>query len=123
MERRFLLGLSLLSSFSDSTPAEPPLLTTAASDAPSTLDARSDCNERLIRRLSGRYFLVLLAVAALVVADQMIVQPLLGRMNAYAPTINLAGRQRMLSQRLTKAALALVVATDEPARERYREEL
>jgi two-component system sensor kinase FixL len=79
--------------------------------------------EGLIRRLSGRYFLVLLAVAALVVTDQAIVQPLLVHMNSYAPAINLAGRQRMLSQRLTKAALALEVSGDEAARERYREEL
>lgn len=79
--------------------------------------------EGLIRRLSGRYFLVLLAVAALVVADQAIVQPLLVHMNRYAPAINLAGRQRMLSQRLAKAALALEVSTDETSRERYRSEL
>src|SRR5215471_21239469 len=79
--------------------------------------------DKTIRRLSLRYFFVLGAVAVLVVADQVIVQPLLVRMNSYAPAINLAGRQRMLSQRLTKAALALEVCSDETSRERYREEL
>jgi len=98
-------------------------LTTAASHISPESDARPTSAESLIRRLSGRYFLVLLAVAALVVADQVIVQPLLVRMNSYAPAINLAGRQRMLSQRLTKAALALEVCSDETSRERYREEL
>lgn len=67
--------------------------------------------------------MVLLAVAALVIADQTIVQPLLVRMNSYAPAINLAGRQRMLSQRLTKSALAMQVCPDEASRQRYREEL
>ena len=67
--------------------------------------------------------MVLLAVAVLVVADQAIVQPLLVHMNSYAPAINLAGRQRMLSQRLAKSALALEVSADEASRERYREEL
>lgn len=44
-------------------------------------------------------------------------------MNSYAPAINVAGRQRMLSQRLTKAALALEVSADDVSRQRYREEL
>ena len=39
------------------------------------------------------------------VVDQAVVQPLLVRLDAYAPAINLSGRQRMLSQKLTKAAL------------------
>jgi two-component system, LuxR family, sensor kinase FixL len=95
----------------------------ASSDKPIEFAGRASPADELIRRLSGRYFLVLLAVAALVIADQAIVQPLLVRMNCYAPAINLAGRQRMLSQRLTKAALALEVASDNTSRERYRSEL
>lgn len=71
--------------------------------------------EKLVRRLSGRYLLVLAAVAVLIAADQALVQPLMMRMNVYAPVINLAGRQRMLSQKLAKAALALQGATDEAA--------
>jgi two-component system sensor kinase FixL len=59
----------------------------------------------LIRRLGTRYLCVLVAVAVLVIVDQAIVQPLLSRLDRHAPTINLAGRQRMLSQKLTKAAL------------------
>lgn len=80
-------------------------------------------SENLIRRLSHRYFLVLAAVAALITIDQAIVQPLLIRMNSYAPAINLAGRQRMLSQRLTKSALALQAASDEASHQHYRDEL
>ncbi len=67
-----------------------------------------------VRRLGRRYLLVLAAVAALIAADQAVIQPLLWRMNVFAPVINLAGRQRMLSQKLAKAALAMQ-ATDDPA--------
>src|SRR5262249_1287439 len=50
-------------------------------------------------------------------------QPMLVQMNSFAPAINLAGRQRMLSQRLTKAALALQAAGDEARRQHYQAEL
>jgi two-component system sensor kinase FixL len=77
----------------------------------------------LIRTFERRYFYVLAAVACLVVLDQAVVQPLLVQMNAYAPAINVAGRQRMLSQRLTKAALKLQIAENLKAREASRKEL
>jgi two-component system sensor kinase FixL len=60
-----------------------------------------------VRRLSRRYLAVLAIVAVLVVVDQAIVQPLLQQANSIAPSINIAGRQRMISQRLTKIALAI----------------
>ena len=63
--------------------------------------------ERLVRPLAFRYGLVFVAVASLLLADQALIQPLLVRLNGYAPIINLAGRQRMLSQMLAKQALAL----------------
>ncbi len=79
--------------------------------------------ERLVRRLSARYLLVLVAVAALVGFDQIVVQPLLQRLGEYAPVINVSGRQRMLSQKLTKAALAFQAAATESARDQRRDEL
>lgn len=63
----------------------------------------------LARLFSRRYLLVLAAVAGLVVVDQAIIQPLLVRLNGFAPAINVAGRQRMLSQKVAKEALALCV--------------
>lgn len=78
--------------------------------------------QRVVRRLAGRYLVVLVTVAALVVIDQAIVQPMLIHVNAFAPAINVAGRQRMLSQRITKAALALREA-DDTARQARLEEL
>src|SRR5215831_4097977 len=79
--------------------------------------------DRVIQRLSARYFVVLIAVAALIVVDQAIIQPLLTQMNSYAPAINLAGRQRMLSQKLTKAALAMQTFNDKNQYQYYRTEL
>lgn len=73
----------------------------------------------LVPSLSRRYVVTLVAVAALVVVDQAIIQPSLVRLNFYAPAINVAGRQRMLSQNITKNALALAAhpdATDQPVR-------
>ncbi|HEY5314708.1 MAG TPA: ATP-binding protein [Pirellulales bacterium] len=70
----------------------------------------------LIRRLSSRYLLLLGAVALLVSLDQAVIQPLLVRVSGFAPAINVAGRQRMLSQRLTKAALAMQLAGDADSR-------
>ncbi|MDZ4783335.1 MAG: ATP-binding protein [Planctomycetia bacterium] len=79
--------------------------------------------DRLVRRLSVRYLLVLVAVAALVGLDQIVVQPLLQHLGEFAPVINVAGRQRMLSQKLTKASLAYQAAPTPEERERRRVEL
>jgi two-component system sensor kinase FixL len=45
------------------------------------------------------------------------------RLTSDAPVINVAGRQRMLSQRLAKAALAIDAAASDADRRRHREEL
>lgn len=97
------------------------------SSSPTTAAIRSDRAgsdaERLTQRLGRRYRFVLAAVALLVVLDQAVIQPLLVRLNFYAPVINVAGRQRMLSQRLTKAALAIEAATDAASLDQRRDEL
>lgn len=77
----------------------------------------------LVRPLTRRYLLVLLSVAALVLVDQAILQPLLVKLNFYAPVINLAGRQRMLSQKVTKDVLALTATDDAVALRARRAEL
>lgn len=77
----------------------------------------------LVRLLSRRYLLVLVAVAVLVIVDQAIIQPSLMRLNIYAPAINVAGRQRMLSQKVTKASLALAAQVGEAQHAARRAEL
>lgn len=77
---------------------------------------------KVVRALNRRYAVVLALVAALVVIDQAVIQPLLVRLNLYAPVINVAGRQRMLSQKVTKAALAYQQA-ERPAATVAAEEL
>lgn len=72
---------------------------------------------------SGRYLLALAVVALLVVLDAVAIQPTLVRLTSDAPVINVAGRQRMLSQKLTKAALALQSAATEEVRGRRQREL
>ncbi len=64
-----------------------------------------------VRPLARRYLAVLVAVAGLVLLDQAILQPLLLQLNFSAPAINLAGRQRMLSQKISKEALALELSS------------
>ena len=57
--------------------------------------------------LHSRYRVAMGLAAMLVVLNQVLVLPSLLRLTTDAPVINIAGRQRMLSQKLAKAALAL----------------
>jgi C4-dicarboxylate-specific signal transduction histidine kinase len=57
--------------------------------------------------LHRRYHVALAVIAVLALLHQVLIQPALLRLTTDAPVINIAGRQRMLSQRLAKAALAL----------------
>ncbi len=92
-------------------------------ESPKASDPNSSTAQHVVRRLSGRYLFVLGAVAALIVVDQSLVQPLLVRVSAFAPAINVAGRQRMLSQRITKAALAAKDEADPSSRAAHLNEL
>lgn len=60
--------------------------------------------------LRQRSLVALACVAVLMMIHQVILQPALARLTTDAPVINVSGRQRMLSQRLTKAALAMELA-------------
>jgi signal transduction histidine kinase len=70
------------------------------------------------RFLTIRYLLALATVGLLIVIAQVMVQVVLHRQNHDAMVINLAGRQRMLSQELCKAALAWQGATSAEERQR-----
>jgi len=60
--------------------------------------------------LTRRHYLALGLIAALILFDQLLVQPPLWKLATDAPVINMAGRQRMLSQKLAKTALKLDLA-------------
>jgi signal transduction histidine kinase len=64
-------------------------------------------NDHIADILDRKYRLALMVVALLVLGNQVLVQPYLIQLAGDAPLINLAGRQRMLSQRLAKSAMAL----------------
>jgi len=60
------------------------------------------------RSLTRRYILALVSVALLAIGGQVLVQLALARQHSDAHIVNIAGRQRMLSQKLTKTALAML---------------
>lgn len=57
-------------------------------------------------RLTRLYIAALSAIAILSFAGQLVIQNFLYRQRSDSTVVNVAGRQRMLSQKLTKAALA-----------------
>lgn len=75
------------------------------------------------RRLTILYICALSSVALLAILGQVIVQISLAQQTNDAEVINIAGRQRMLSQRLAKDALILAVVTDPTQRSARKEEM
>ncbi len=63
-------------------------------------------NDQVADTLGRKYLIALTAVAILLLGDRALIDPYLMRLATDAPLMNIAGRQRMLSQRLMKAALA-----------------
>lgn len=75
------------------------------------------------RRLTRLYIIALSVVAILSIVAQVLVQHALDQQSGDARVINIAGRQRMLSQRLSKASLALQITTDPLERKSRAKEL
>ncbi len=80
---------------------------------------RTTQNERSgLRRLTARFIAALGALALLALVGHIFVQLALVKQSNDARILNVAGRQRMLSQRLSKATLLLEAATTSPAERR-----
>jgi hypothetical protein len=80
------------------------------------------------RSLTIRYLFVLVAIATTCLASQLVIQSLLSKSQSHAHVINVAGRQRMLSQRISKVVHQLAAApvppnVVEPSVERLVDEL
>ncbi len=70
-------------------------------------DSPSDASSAVGRRLTILYVFALSTVAVLSIGAQLLIQWQLSRGESDSRVINIAGRQRMLSQRLAKASLRL----------------
>lgn len=70
--------------------------------------------ERRLRGFTWLYALALAWVALLAIAGQILVQVSLARHESDAHAVNIAGRQRMLSQKLTKSTLAMLLDRGSP---------
>jgi len=75
------------------------------------------------RRLTIFYICALCSVALLAILGQVIIQVAIQQQTSNAFVINMAGRQRMLSQKISKDALILQTATDPTARSVRTQEL
>lgn len=64
----------------------------------------SRLSSTVTRSLTLRYVLALLAIGATCLSSQLVIQSLLANAELHSHVINLAGRQRMLSQRIAKIA-------------------
>ena len=64
-------------------------------------------NDKVSKDLRKKYILALSIIAILLIFSQIVIQIALVSQQSDGRVINLAGRQRMLSQRITKAALIL----------------
>jgi nitrate/nitrite-specific signal transduction histidine kinase len=76
-----------------------------------------------VRRLTLLYVTAFSSIAAMAVIGQILIQSMLAQQKHDAYVVNIAGRQRMLSQKLSKSALALSSPSDPLSRDARRREL
>jgi signal transduction histidine kinase len=73
-------------------------------------------DQRTFNKLSRLYIIALSAIALSVIISQVLVRNHLNKQQSDSTVINVAGRQRMLSQKLTKEIVSLSVYSDEKNR-------
>lgn len=76
-----------------------------------------------VRRLTLLYVSALVSIAVMAVVGQALVQSTLAQQKHDAHVVNIAGRQRMLSQRLAKSVLALQSPDDPLGQQARKKEL
>ena len=78
---------------------------------------------RSVRQLARRYIAALSLIALLTIISQAIVQFLIANQEYDSRVVNIAGRQRMLSQKITKTIYYILSAQSADAASLYRKEL
>jgi len=78
---------------------------------------------RSVHQLARRYVLALSLIALLTLFSQAIVQLLIADQEYDSRVVNIAGRQRMLSQKITKTCYYILTAQSPAAAAAYRQEL
>ncbi len=73
--------------------------------------------------LGKRYILGFIILAFLLVLSHFVIQLAVNDEKSDSRVINIAGRQRMLSQRISKDTLALYIAEDEASKNKYLDDL
>lgn len=80
-------------------------------------------SKKMGRMLQKRYIIALSIIAFLVIFSQIIIQYTIAKQQDDSRVVNISGRQRMLSQRINKAAFGLYISSAAKDQERYLEEL
>jgi len=80
-------------------------------------------NKHITNILRKRYILALSIIAFLVLFTQITIQYTIKKQESDSRVVNIAGRQRMLSQRISKDVLAIYLANDAKSKKFYLEEL
>ena len=80
-------------------------------------------DQHTFKKLSRLYIIALSAIALTVVVSQILIRKHLNDQQSDSTVINVAGRQRMLSQKLTKEILLLTTVSDEEKRIELKNQL
>ncbi|MEM9339635.1 MAG: type IV pili methyl-accepting chemotaxis transducer N-terminal domain-containing protein [Bacteroidota bacterium] len=76
-----------------------------------------------MKTLTSKYIAILVILTLAIMGSQLFMQKTINDSKTDARIINISGRQRMLSQKITKASLKLTNAPDEPTFLKVRNEL
>ena len=91
--------------------------------ADSVLDKNILKTDEGFKYINKRYAAALLATATLLLISQIVIQLTITNMKSDSRVVNISGRQRMLSQRITKCALGIYLAPSDEDRKRQLVEL
>lgn len=87
------------------------------------MDLYSNSSKNISRIIRNRYVLALSIIVFLLILSQIIIQHNISNESYASRVINISGRQRMLSQRISKDAYGIFISEDEKTRLTYIEEL